>query len=68
VAFAGEGYGDSHASHSVTPFRLINGAGKGGKVRPRPNHPVQAKLDEQTNNHKTTRNKSEALLIGRIFE
>jgi DNA invertase Pin-like site-specific DNA recombinase len=29
---------------------------------------VQAKLDEQTNNHKTTRSKSEALLIGRIFD
>ena len=29
---------------------------------------VQAKLTEQVNNHKTTRMKSEALLIGRIFD
>jgi site-specific DNA recombinase len=29
---------------------------------------VQAKLDEQNNNHKTTRMKSEALLTGRIFD
>jgi site-specific DNA recombinase len=29
---------------------------------------VQAKLDEQNNNHKTTRMKSEALLAGRIFD
>jgi site-specific DNA recombinase len=29
---------------------------------------VQAKLSEQVNNHKTTRMKSEALLIGRIFD
>jgi hypothetical protein len=29
---------------------------------------VQAKLKEQTNNHKTTRMKSEALLSGRIFD
>jgi site-specific DNA recombinase len=29
---------------------------------------VQAKLDEQTNNHKATRTNSEALLIGRIFD
>ncbi len=29
---------------------------------------VQAKLAEQNNNHKTTRMKSEALLVGRIFD
>ncbi len=29
---------------------------------------VQAKLEEQNNNHKTTRMKSEALLAGRIVE
>ena len=29
---------------------------------------VQAKLDEQNNNHKTTRLNSEALLLGRIFD
>jgi hypothetical protein len=29
---------------------------------------VQAKLDEQLNNHKDSRNKSEALLMGRIFD
>src|SRR5205823_555983 len=29
---------------------------------------VQAKLSEQLNNHKTTRMKSEALLVGRIFD
>jgi site-specific DNA recombinase len=29
---------------------------------------VQAKLEEQNNNHKTTRAKSEALLVGRIFD
>ncbi len=29
---------------------------------------VQAKLEEQNNNHKTTRMKSEALLTGRIFD
>jgi len=29
---------------------------------------VQAKLEEQNNNHKTTRMKSEALLAGRIFD
>ena len=29
---------------------------------------VQAKLDEQNNSHKTTRMKSEALLVGRIFD
>ncbi len=29
---------------------------------------VQAKLDQQTNNHKATRTNSEALLIGRIFD
>ena len=29
---------------------------------------VQAKLNEQANNHKTTRMKSEALLAGRIFD
>ncbi len=29
---------------------------------------VQAKLEEQNNNHKTTRKRSEALLLGRIFD
>ena len=29
---------------------------------------VQAKLNEQLNNHKTSRTKSEALLLGRIFD
>ena len=29
---------------------------------------VQAKLDEQVNNHKVSRTKSEALLLGRIFD
>ena len=29
---------------------------------------VQAKLDEQLNNHKASRRKSEALLLGRIFD
>jgi hypothetical protein len=29
---------------------------------------VQAKLDEQLNNHKASRSKSEALLLGRIFD
>src|SRR5271166_4241726 len=29
---------------------------------------VQAKLDEQANNHKRTRTRSEALLTGRIFD
>ena len=29
---------------------------------------VQARLDEQVNNHKVSRTKSEALLLGRIFD
>ena len=29
---------------------------------------VQAKLEQQNNNHKTPRTKSEALLVGRIFD
>ena len=29
---------------------------------------MQAKLDEQLNNHKTTRMRSEALLVGRLLE